>query len=153
MNIQPDFEEFLRLLEAHRVDYMVVGGYAVAFHGFPRFTKDIDVFFDSSAANIPSLRNALVAFGFKETDLPDAIFTESGSVLTFGVAPVRIDLLNRIDAVEYQEARGRVVRGRYGSVEVSFIGREDLILNKLSTPRSKDRIDAEELKLQAHESE
>jgi hypothetical protein len=59
MNIQPDFKDFLRLLETHQVDYMIVGGYAVAFHGFPRFTKDIDIFFDVSAANIDRLRLSL----------------------------------------------------------------------------------------------
>ena len=57
MNIQPDFEDFLRLLEGHQVDYMIIGGYAVAFHGFPRFTKDIDIFFDASTANAERLRH------------------------------------------------------------------------------------------------
>jgi hypothetical protein len=64
MNIQPDFEEFLRLLETHQVDYMIVGGYAVAFHGYVRFTKDIDIFFASSPPNIERLRHALAEFGF-----------------------------------------------------------------------------------------
>ena len=57
MNIQPDFEDFLRLLEGHQVDYMIIGGYAVAFHWFPRFTKDIDIFFDASTANAERLRH------------------------------------------------------------------------------------------------
>ena len=67
MSTHPDFEDFLRLLEERRVDYMIVGGYAVAFHGFPRFTKDIDVFFEASPANAARLRAALVAFGFQAT--------------------------------------------------------------------------------------
>ena len=66
MNIQPDFEDFLRLLEGHQVDYMIVGGYAVAFHGYPRFTKDIDIFFDRSDDNIKRLQRAVVEFGFQE---------------------------------------------------------------------------------------
>ena len=67
MNTQPDFEDFFRLLESNGVESMVVGGYAVAFHGYPRFTKDIDVFFEASPANAARLRAALVAFGFQAT--------------------------------------------------------------------------------------
>ena len=70
MNTQPDFEDFLRLLESHRVDYMIVGGYAVAYHGFPRFTKDIDIFFSDAAENLVRLRAALVAFGFEPATVP-----------------------------------------------------------------------------------
>lgn len=145
MNIQPDFEEFLRLLEEHRVDYMIVGGYAVAFHGFPRFTKDMDVFFEPSEANIARLRSALVGFGFQEDDVPCDLFIAKGNVLTFGVAPVRVDLVSDIDGVTYAEARPNAVRGKYGRTEVTFIGRDDLIRNKRATPRAKDKADVEEL--------
>ena len=145
MNTHPDFEELLRLLEEHRVEYMVVGGYAVAFHGYPRFTKDIDVFFQSDDENVRLLRQALMAFGFREEDLPREAFTTPGNVLTFGVVPTRIDLINSIDGVTYEEARRNVVRGAYGEVEVTFIGFEDLIKNKKSTPRAKDKGDGEEL--------
>lgn len=145
MNTHPDFEELLRLLEEHRVEYMVVGGYAVAFHGYPRFTKDIDVFFQSDDENVRLLRQALMAFGFREDDLPREAFTTPGNVLTFGVVPTRIDLINSIDGVTYEEARRNVVRGAYGEVEVTFIGFEDLIKNKKSTPRAKDKGDVEEL--------
>ena len=145
MNTHPDFEELLRLLEEHRVEYMVVGGYAVAFHGYPRFTKDIDVFFQSDDENVRLLRQALMAFGFREDDLPREAFTTPGNVLTFGVVPTRIDLINSIDGVTYEEARRNVVRGAYGEVEVTFIGFDDLIKNKKSTPRAKDRGDVEEL--------
>jgi hypothetical protein len=145
MNIQPDFEDFLKLLETHQVDYMIVGGYAVAFHGFPRFTKDIDIFFDVATTNIERLRQVLVEFGFREESLPREAMRTPGNVIAMGVAPVRIDLVNQIDGVEFSEAHRNVVRGTYGSVEVSFIGREDLIRNKSATPRAKDKADIEEL--------
>lgn len=145
MNIQPDFEEFLRLLETRRVDYMIVGGYAVAFHGFPRFTKDIDIFFDSSERNIDHLCQVLVEFGFREETVPREALGIPGNVFAIGIAPVRIDLVNRIDGVAYSEAKANAVRGKYGSVEVSFIGLQDLIRNKVSTPRAKDKADVEEL--------
>jgi hypothetical protein len=75
MNTHPDFEDLLRLLEGQRVEYMIVGGYAVAYHGHPRFTKDIDVFFQRSEENVTRLRHALLAFGFGEGDLPLAAIT------------------------------------------------------------------------------
>ena len=145
MNIHPDFEELLRLLEEHRVDYMIVGGYAVAFHGYPRFTRDIDIFFEASSENIERLQAALLVFGFSEQDLPEDAFKAKGTVLTFGAVPVRVDLINEIDAVTYAEAKPNVLRGRYGEIEVTFIGFDDLIRNKQATPRARDKGDVEEL--------
>ena len=153
MNIHPDFEELLRLLEEHRVDYMIVGGYAVAYHGYPRFTKDIDVFFDPSEENISRLRNALIEFAFREEDLPREAFATKGNILTFGVAPTRVDLINDIDGVTFGEAAHNSVRGTYGNVETTFIGFDDLVRNKQSTPRMRDKADAEELAHQQDGSE
>jgi len=153
MNTHPDFEELLRLLEEHGVEYMIVGGYAVAYHGHPRFTKDIDVFFQMSEDNVGRLRQALVAFGFREEDLPLEAFMTAGNVLTFGVVPTRVDLVNEIDGVSYEEARPNVVRGKYGGVEVPFIGFDDLIRNKKATPRAKDKGDIEELTQQEDATE
>lgn len=145
MNIQPDFEDFLKLLEAHRVDYMIVGGYAVAFHGFPRFTKDLDIFFDSATENVERLRRALIEFGFREDSVQRESLATSGNVIVIGTAPVRIDLVNQIDGVTFVEAKSNVVRGKYSETEVSFIGHDDLLLNKRSTLRAKDKADVEEL--------
>jgi predicted nucleotidyltransferase len=145
MNTHPDFEELLRLLEEQGVEYMIVGGYAVAYHGYPRFTKDIDVFFQMTQENAMRLRRALVGFGFREDDLPLDAFTTRGNVLTFGVVPTRVDLLNDIDGVTYEEAARNAVRGTYGAVVVSFIGLDDLLKNKRATPRARDKGDVEEL--------
>ncbi len=145
MNTQPDFEEFLKLLEENKVVYLIVGGYAVAFHGYPRFTKDIDIFFQCSKKNIRNLKNALTSFGFKSEDLPESIFLEPGNIIKFGIEPVRIDLINEIDGIKFQDAVNRMVRGRYGNVIVSFISREDLIINKKATGRTSDLADAEKL--------
>lgn len=145
MNIQQDFKELLALLEKHEVDYMIVGGYAVAFHGFPRFTKDIDIFFLASKVNIERIIEALVEFGFSKTELKSEIFLPEGDIITFGVAPVRVDFINKIDGVDYSDAEPRRVRGKYGDNEVYFIGKEDLLQNKKSTTRAKDMADVEEL--------
>ncbi len=149
MNIHPDFEELLRLLEENAVEYMIVGGYAVAFHGYPRFTKDIDLFFRISDENIRRIRRALVMFGFQEEELPPDVFVASGNVISFGAEPSRVDLLNSIDGIDFDEAFQHVIRGRYGNVEVPFIGFSDLVRNKNATPRIKDKGDIEELTNQA----
>jgi hypothetical protein len=145
MNIQPDFEELLRLLEKHDVDYMIVGGYAVAFHGHPRFTKDIDIFFSADKDNVERIKEALHEFGFNRQSLSIEMFMDPKNVISFGEVPVRVDFLSEIDGVPYAEARKNRIRGRYGDVEVNFIGRLDLIANKLSTKRTRDKGDAEEL--------
>jgi hypothetical protein len=86
-----------------------------------------------------------VGFGFREDDLPLDAFTTRGNVLTFGVVPTRVDLLNDIDGVTYEEAARNAVRGTYGAVVVSFIGLDDLLKNKRATPRARDKGDVEEL--------
>lgn len=145
MSTQPDFEELLRLLEENRVSYMVVGGYAVAFYGYPRFTKDIDIFFQVSTENLEKLQNALVAFGFPRESIPQNLFTEKGNIIKFGIEPIRIDLLNEIDGVAFEEIVSRIERGKYGNVEISFIGKNDLIRNKKASNRDQDKIDVAKL--------
>lgn len=146
MNTQPHFEELLRLFEENRVSYMVVGGYAVAFWGYPRFTKDIDIFFQTDPSNVQKIKAALVSFGFSEHALPDRLFEEKGNIIKFGIEPIRVDLLNEIDGVEYETAASRIVRGKYGSVEINFIGRNDLIENKQASGRAQDIADLEKLR-------
>jgi len=145
MTTHPDFEELLRLLEENDVRYMIVGGYAVAFHGYPRFTKDMDVFFHDSGENISRLRRALLDFGFCESDLSEDIFAEKGNIVQFGAPPVRVDLLNEIDGLAFDEAEKGAVRGSYGNTEVTFIGKRELVRNKKASGRSQDLVDAEKL--------
>ncbi len=145
MNTQPHFEELLKLLEKNKVEYVIVGGYAVAFHGYPRFTKDIDIFFNKSDKNIATIQKALISFGFPEQDIPQELFKEPGNIIQFGVVPLQVDIINEIDGVSFQEAYKNCVRGKYGTVEVNFIGRTQLITNKLKSGRAQDSIDAEKL--------
>lgn len=145
MTTHPDFEDFLRLLEELHVDYMIVGGFAVAYHGFPRFTKDIDIFYADGSDNVAKLQAALVAFGFQAETVPLETLQKPDCVLSIGLEPVRIDLLNRIAGVAFDEARMNAVRGTYGTINVWFIGREDLLRNKRSTGRQRDLGDVEEL--------
>jgi predicted nucleotidyltransferase len=145
MNIQPDFEELLRFLEERRVDYMIVGGYAVAFHGYVRFTKDIDIFYDNSPENVKRLADALEDFGFSGEEIPRGKLEGAGNIVSFGVEPVRVDLINEIDGVSFAEARPRAARGKYGRIEANFISRDDLLKNKRTAQRTQDMADAEKL--------
>lgn len=145
MNTQPDFEEFLSQLQKHRVEYMLVGGYAVAFHGHPRFTKDLDIFYRNTPENALRLREALIDFGFSRDDVDRLALDKDGEITRFGVDPVMIDLINRIDGVSYEQAAPHTVAGRYGSTPAIFIGREHLLINKKATSRLQDKADAEEL--------
>ena len=145
MNIQQDFKELLALLEKNQVDYMIVGGYAVAFHGFPRFTKDLDIFYRNSQDNVGRIMDALCQFGFPKEDLSPEAFLEEENIVTFGVAPVRVDFISTIDGVLFEEAQERRLRGKYGDIEVNFIGKEELTKNKMSTNRTQDKADAEKL--------
>jgi hypothetical protein len=125
---------------------MIVGGDAVAFHGFPRFTKDLDIFFADDPENLRRLQQALIAFGFQAASVPlDALGRPDG-VLAIGIDPLRIDLLNRIAGITFAEAWPRTVRGRYGTSEVTFIGRDDLLRNKRAAARPRDLGDIEELR-------
>ena len=145
MNTQPDCEDLLRLFDVHRVDYMIVGDYEVAYHGFPRFMNDIDVFCCDASDNLVLLQAALVDFGFQPATVPIETLGKPDAVLAIGIEPVRIDLFNRIDGVTINDTRANVVRGRYGNVEVAFIGKEDLLRNKRASGRHRDLGDIEEL--------
>ncbi len=144
MNIQPDFKELLKLLEKHNVRYMIVGGYAVAFYGFPRFTIDLDIFYERSETNLERVKAALLAFGFSESDLDDALFLK-GNIVKIGVEPVRVDLLNEIDGVGFAEAAAGAVRSSYDDATAVFIGREALVKNKRASGRPQDLADLENL--------
>ena len=95
--------------------------------------------------NIEKILDTLEQFGFSRQDLDKALFSTQGNIVTFGVAPVRVDFINQIDGVEFVGAKQNRIRGKYGDVEVFFIGKNDLIKNKQSTSRTKDKADIEEL--------
>lgn len=146
MNTHPDFQDFLKLLNDHRVEYMVVGGYAVAFHGYPRFTKDIDIFYRPSAENAERIRAALLSFGFQPETISIEMLLADNRITSLGREPLRIDLLNAIDGVTFEECLSGVVAGMYGNVPIPFIGMDALLANKLAANRPQDRVDVERLR-------
>jgi hypothetical protein len=142
--VSKDFEELFACLTARSARALVVGGYAVAYHAKPHFTKDIDVFVDPSADNVERVLRALADFGFGDLGLTTADFTP-GRVVQLGVPPNRVDLLTAIDGVTFDEAWAGRAAGHLGPQPVSYIGRADLIRNKRASGRLQDLADVEAL--------
>ena len=144
-HLNQDFLEFIRLLEAEKVDYLVIGGYAVALHGFPRFTGDIDFFVAISGENAGRILSVFDKFGFGEIGLTLADFLEKDFVVEIGREPRKIQILTGIDGVLFNECFARRVEVEINGMQVKFIGKDDLIRNKAASGRPKDRLDLEEL--------
>lgn len=138
-----DFREFLRSLIGARVRFLLVGGHAVALHGAPRATFDIDVFVDGEAVNLERLARALLAFGFPDAAESSRYLAIPGRFLTLGVKPLRIDILNAIDGVSFAEAWRDRIKVDMG---VSAIGLAALLKNKRAAGRPKDLLDVELLR-------
>ena len=141
----PDFEEFIASLNAHRVRYLVVGGYAVGFHARPRATKDIDILVDRSPANAKRTLTAIRAFlGNAARGITVAKLTNPRTLIVLGIAPVRIHILTGIDGVpSFATAwKGRVT-GSYGATQAEFLGLQDLVASKKAAGRLQDLADVE----------
>ncbi len=145
METQPDFRELLELFSVYRVEHLIVGGYALAFHGAPRFTGDLDIFVKPDASNAQRILAALKAFGFAAMGLTQSDFENPDQVIQLGMPPVRIDLITSLTGVSWDEAWAGRTAGTYGEVPVYYIGREQFIANKRATGRMKDLADLEML--------
>ena len=145
MAVQPDFRDVLELFNEHKVDYLIVGGYALAFHGAPRYTGDIDIFVRPDQDNAHRVMKALDAFGFGSVGLKPEDFQYPDKVVQLGVPPVRIDIVSSITNVTWETAASNRVENKYGDVVVHYIGRNEFIANKRAIGRKKDLADLEAL--------
>ena len=145
MAIRTDFRELLELFNKHKVEYLIVGGYALAFHGVPRVTGDIDLFVRPTSENAERILAALDEFGFGSSNLSRDDFLTPGMVVQLGVPPVRVDILTRVSGVSWEKADTDKVSGCYADTPVFFLSREDFIANKKATGRAKDAADIEAL--------
>jgi hypothetical protein len=143
--MNPDFVDLLRAFIAANVRFLVVGAYALALHGRPRATGDLDVWVDATPHNAPRIMHALAAFGAPLADLAVDDFSREGIVYQIGVPPSRIDILTELTGVSFTEAWPGRVRRPFGDVDVDFIGREAFLRNKRATGRAKDLGDIEGL--------
>ncbi|MEW6405318.1 MAG: hypothetical protein AB1649_26300, partial [Chloroflexota bacterium] len=145
MILNPDFKEFFRLLNANGVHYMIVGGYAVAYHGYPRYTKDIDVWIWVHPENAAKIEKTLRDFGFESLGLQASDFLEEGTIVQLGYAPNRIDLIMGIPGVDFEECYAKRVEEEIDGVSLSFIDLENLKKAKKASGRLQDLADVENL--------
>ena len=143
--LNQDFLEFIGLLESHGVDYLIIGGYAVALHGFPRYTGNIDFFVAVNPENAAKLMNVFNAFGFGDIGIDQNDFMQPNFVVEIGREPRKIQVLTGIDGVTFADCHSRRVEVDLQGMHLKFIGKEDLIRNKQASARSKDLIDVDEL--------
>lgn len=142
----PDFEEFFRLLNEHKVKYLVVGGYAFAVHAYPRFTNDLDIWIDKDVENAENILQVLKDFGFQELEITNEDLTNPDRIIQLGYPPLRIDLLTDIDGVDFSTAWENKDSSNYGKQKINIINRELFIRNKLASGRQQDKEDLEKLK-------
>jgi len=140
-----DFREFLRLLRDHRVEYMVIGGWAVGLHGYPRATDDLDIWVAISSANANRIVRALLDFGFDSPDLSTDLFLNENRIIRMGVEPNRIELMTSISGVQFDQCYGERLETMLDNEPVSLINLRHLRVNKKASGRLKDLSDLEHL--------
>ena len=145
MNLNQDFQEFVELFVAHDVEFLIVGGYALAAHGHPRYTKDLDVWVWLSPENAQRIINAIEEFGFGGLGLTAADFQEPDVMVQLGHEPQRIDILTYASGLNFSDAYKNRVYITIGEVQVPFISSDDLRTNKLAAGRPRDIADVADL--------
>lgn len=139
------FKEFLRLLNAHGVEYLLVGGHAVAYHGRPRPTGDIDVWIAIGPENADRLVQVFQEFGYNHPDLSPALFLKERQIVRMGVPPVRIEVLTTVSGLKFEECYASRIRGVIDGIPIDIISLEHLKVNKRAAGRHKDLDDLENL--------
>ena len=145
MNLEEDLREFVELLNALNVRYLVVGAFAVAYHGRPRYTGDIDLFIDRSYDNAERLVDVIQRFGFRDLNLSVDDFLKEDQVVQLGISPNRIDLLTFLSGVSFEEAWATREHGEINGLKVPFISKQLLKRNKAAAGRVQDLADLEHL--------
>ena len=140
-----DFSEFLRLLTGHQVEYLLVGGYAVAYHGYPRATGDMDIWVRSTPENAARVIRALQEFGFNVPELQPELFLQPERIIRMGVPPLRIELFTSFSGVAFAECYAERVIAELAGIPVALINLRHLRLNKQASGRHKDLADLEHL--------
>lgn len=143
--LSPDFKDFIQALNDEKVRYLVVGGYAVAIHGYPRFTKDIDIWIDRSPENAQRIVEALGQFGFASLGLKAEDFLGEYQFIQLGYPPNRIDIITSLEGVEFSTAYENRLHLSIKEIEVDFLGLDDLRSTKRASGRPQDLIDLDNL--------
>ncbi|HSM92248.1 MAG TPA: nucleotidyl transferase AbiEii/AbiGii toxin family protein [Anaeromyxobacteraceae bacterium] len=145
MPVNPDFRDLFAALNGARAEFLLVGGYALAVHALPRFTKDLDVWVNPTPENAARVLSALKAFGAPLGELTERDLSTPGIVFQMGLPPNRIDILTSIDGVTFGEAWPSRLATEYGGQPLPVIGRAHLVANKRASARPQDLVDADAL--------
>jgi len=143
--LNKDYKEMLQILLDNKAKFLVVGAYAMGAYGYPRATGDFDIWVEASIENAKKVYQSLVKFGAPLAQLTEKTFCEEGIMFQIGVVPRRIDIITKIDGVEFNKAHTEMQDIEVEGLSIPFISKENLIKNKLSTRRKKDMLDAEYL--------
>ncbi len=145
IHLPPDFREFLKLLNAHQVEYLLIGGYAVGYHGYPRATADMDIWIAMRPDNASKMVTTLRKFGFDVPELSADLFLKADQIVRMGVPPVRLEITTTISGVDFVTCYAARVVDVLDGVEVNLINLEHLKINKKASGRYKDLNDLENL--------
>ncbi|MFO8091137.1 MAG: hypothetical protein R6U13_14960 [Desulfatiglandaceae bacterium] len=140
-----DFKEFLNMLKTKNIDYLLIGGYAVGYHGYPRATNDMDIWIAIDPKTAEKMVQALKEFGFDTPELTTELFLKKNNIVRMGIAPMRIGILNSISGVDFNECFQQRVIDEIDGTEVNIINLKQLKINKQSSGRHKDLDDVENL--------
>ena len=145
INLPQDFKEFIQLLNDHEVKYLLVGGYAVGYHGFPRATVDMDIWVAINPKNAQKIVAVLEEFGFNFPELNADLFLERDKIVRMGVPPMRLEILTTVSGIEFEICYRNRIIAELDGVQIDMIGLDDLKRNKLAAGRHKDLSDLENL--------
>lgn len=145
MHVPPDFKEFLKLLNSHHADYLLIGGYAVGIHGYPRPTGDMDIWIRTTPENACLVEQALKDFGFELNASITALLTEENKIVRMGVPPMRLEIITTVSGVAFDACYQQRFVYDLDGIPVNVIGLDDLKANKRASGRYKDLNDLEQL--------
>jgi predicted nucleotidyltransferase len=145
IHLPPDFKDFLKLLNDNQVKYLLIGGYAVGYHGYPRATADMDIWVAIQPENADKLVEVFKEFGFDVPELSAELFLKKDQIVRIGVPPVRIEILTTISGVEFEECYQERIIDSLDGMEVNLINLKHLKVNKKASGRYKDLNDLENL--------
>ncbi len=145
MVLPPDFKDFLKLLNAKNIRYLLIGGYAVGYHGYPRATNDMDIWIAIDSETALLMVEAMKEFGFDTPQLTKDLFLKKDKIIRMGVVPMRIEILTSISGVNFEECYQKKIVDKIDGIQVNIINLEQLKINKKASGRHKDLDDFENL--------
>ena len=143
--LPPDFKEFLKILNHKKIKYLLIGGYAVGYHGYPRATNDMDIFISRDVETANQMVSALKAFGFDIPQLKNELFLKENNIVRMGIPPMRIEILNAISGVTFENCYSQKIIEEIDGIQINIIDLEHLKINKKASGRYKDLDDFENL--------